>query len=194
MWHRIEMTAWLLGAVLQFVLLIAMEKRKSYRNLPFLFLWLICDFCFSAVLYVVNETGGARTIYPKLWDAFEPITAGLLCAAALEQMGLEYYEIGTITAVVAIGASLSFETPAIPHGYVLGIAAMMMTVSLTGLLWCSKRLNLAGWILALYVAGQACEHMAVIWHAPRWHAGAVSQVVYAICFGVWLRETLRGGA
>ncbi len=185
MWLHLELLTWTLNLGLQSILLLTMGVRRLDLRLPFLFFWVLCDLIFSLTLYAVNMTGGWKSAYPVLWDAFAPITAGLLLAAGLEQARVCREYIGIICAVVIVNVAMSFDSK-FPHGQILGIVTLAAIGAVVAVLWVWKRVGGVGWVLMVYTTAQAVEHLMVIYHAPRWHAGLIGQVVCMGCFVGWV--------
>lgn len=166
---------------LQAALLLLSRKNLSSRT--YFRLWICYDLAFSLILFAINEAGGSREVYPAVWRILQPGDAMLLGGAVVEALGLERHWLGMVAITGAVGMLLD------PHR----ILAASMLVCFVG----ASALALRGRdaILMLYCASQCVQHLAVIAHAKRWHAGAYAEVATCLCMAAWiyrLRSPRRG--
>lgn len=185
-WYRVEMLSWELGIALHVVLLILSWRAGWHRHRPFMFFWLVVDVVFDVTLYSVNLAGGYRTTYPRLWEIFVPIDALFMGTAALEQMQVveaDILLIGTLGVLVAIALPVFMLLPHIAHSAELEFCAVVMCAGVVGMLISAGDKD---WVLVVYMSIQAAQHIAVLRHSGRWHAGALAGVGGMLCFMLWV--------
>lgn len=167
-WYRVEITAWVLGAVLQFLLILRWRGPRYWRA------WLVYDLCFSLGMFAVNYHWLSH--YTMIWDILQLAELGLLAAATLEAIGPI-----TTAGVCMTMATMIAGALADPAHIVMAASAIFCFVSASALAVHHKAI-----VLNVYVSAMCVDHLSTLWHEKQWHAGAYTEVVTACCFAVWL--------
>ncbi len=161
---------------LQASVLMLLAYRRRLGAQPWLVAWLVYDLCFSVALYVINWAGGARTVYPAVWQWLQPADVALMGYVAIEAMGLaEVPATAMVAATMGVGLTLSTD-----HR-IMTMSAFVCFIVSVALVSVNR-----GAILAVYAGAMSVQHMSVLWHEQRWRAGAFSQVVTVFCLVAWL--------
>lgn len=169
---------------LELVLLALVIKYKLASKMPYWVAWLAFDVIASSALYAANTLGLYKSFYPLLWANYQPVIAIVLAMACLEQMDvLDEITIGRYALLAVLVMAVSNVELLVTRVEGLVIATVFALCGGIGLLVRGK-----GHILACYALTQACEHIAVLSHTPKYRSGAIAEVGSVICFTLWIVE------
>jgi hypothetical protein len=172
MWYQIEMGAWALGIVLQAICFIGRSFYDIDRR-PLFWLWVLYDLIFSVILFAINAVD-ARVAYGIVWTILQPADLLLFGMAVGESLKGEKTSILTAF-TIAVGLMLD------AHHRLVGASALVCFVASVAM-----TLRRGDPILMIYAASQCVQHLAVMEHASRWHAGAYSEIATCLCFAAWI--------